>query len=84
MKRDIHKFHSSPKRRQAKSGQIVAEYLMILLFVCALLATTKIRIDTLGNIVVEETPDSKTILEHLSDSFSIWFQDILIIVSLPT
>ena len=66
------------------SGQVVVEYVMILTLVVAALATTKIKVDTFGNIDVSGKPGSKTVMELLSQSFTLWMQDMLIIISLPS
>jgi hypothetical protein len=70
--------------RSCKSGQVVAEYVMILSFVFLVLAATKFKVDVLGQVDFENKPGSKTIMEHLTESFSIWMSDMLIIISLPT
>ena len=70
--------------RHSTSGQVVAEYVMILSFVVAVLATTKIRISATGQLEFNDSPGSVTIMQKLSSSFTIWMQDILIIVSLPS
>jgi hypothetical protein len=62
------------KRHQTRSGQVVTEYLMILTFVVCALASAKIQIG----------PNNETIMTHLSAAFTVWTQDILIIISLPS
>ena len=70
---------------QKRSGQVVAEYVMILTFVVAALATTKMKVSADGSLDLAGTdPSSKTIMKTMSDSFTIWMQDILIIVALPS
>lgn len=71
--------------RQKRSGQVVTEYVMILTFVVAALATTKMRITASGELDLAGTdPSAKTIMKTMSDSFTIWMQDILIIIALPS
>ena len=74
-----------PKIENSNAGQVVTEYVMILCFVMAVLATTKIKIDGTGHLDMSgQVADSKTIMEMMSESFTVWMQDILIIVSLPS
>ncbi len=72
------------KNYKSKMGQVVAEYVMILTFVFAALATTNLKIDSNGNLDIGDSPTSKTIMETLSNSFTVWMKDILIIISLPS
>lgn len=72
-------------RKTRKSGQVVTEYVMILTFVVAALATSKMKITAAGALeLTGSDPSSKTIMKTLSDSFTIWMQDILIIIALPS
>ncbi len=72
------------KNKKHKAGQIITEYVMILSFVFVALATTKIKIDSTGNLDLSGKSGSKTIMDTMSDSFTTWMRDILIIISLPT
>lgn len=74
-----------------KRGQVVAEYVMILTIVVMSLIITRVKIGPLGGYdICQETSDTpceveyKTIMERLSDSFTIWMQDIFVVLSLPT
>lgn len=72
-------------RHFSKSGQVVTEYVMILTFVVAALATTKMKITAGGRLdLTGSDPESKTVMQTMSDSFTVWMQDILIIVALPS
>lgn len=68
----------------SKAGQVVVEYVMILTIVVAALATTKLKVDTFGDLDLSGKPGSKTIMESLSNSFTVWMSDMLIILSLPS
>ena len=68
----------------SRSGQVITEYVMILSLVVAALATTRIKIDGAGNIDFSGQPGSRTIMQAMSDSFTVWIRDILIVVSLPS
>lgn len=73
------------KETHRKRGQVVAEYVMILTFVFGLLATAKIKISAGGDLDLSgRDPHSKTIMDTMSHSFTVWMQDILIIISLPS
>lgn len=68
-----------------RSGQVVVEYVMILSLVVAALAVAKIRISPLGELDLSgQHADSKTIMERLSASFTVWMQDMYIIIALPS
>ncbi len=77
------------RRHQARNGQVVTEYLMILTFVVLLLTAAKVKIGG-GNAVVCPETDSAcksgglTVMEHMSKSFTIWMKDIFIIISFPS
>lgn len=62
------------KSRQTRSGQVVTEYLMILTFVVSALALAKVPVGA----------NNDTIMAHLSKAFTVWTQDILIIISFPS
>ncbi len=72
-------------RKTYKSGQVVTEYVMILTFVVIALATTKMKISSTGQLDLTGTDaSSKTIMQTMSDSFTFWMQDIMIIIALPS
>lgn len=73
------------RRSYKKSGQVVTEYILILTFVVIAISTTKIKIDAVGNIDFSGTKtDSKTVLELMSRSFTVWMEDILVVIALPS
>lgn len=72
------------KKDMSRSGQVVTEYVMILTFVVAVLAVTKIKVTITGELDLSGSAGSKTIMETMSDSFTVWMQDIMIIIALPS
>ncbi|MCX6124818.1 MAG: hypothetical protein NTV34_08725 [Proteobacteria bacterium] len=82
--------HTPPTRFAKKillrhsPGQVVAEYVMILTFLVAALATTKLKISATGDLDLSASAGSVTLMEKLSQSFTVWMRDILLIVSLPS
>lgn len=81
------KYTPSPQAHLAasKAGQVVVEYVMILTLVVAVLALTKIKITATGSLDLSgQATGSMTIMEKLSESFTVWVRDMFIIVSLPS
>lgn len=81
----------NPKMFSDRKGQVVTEYIMILTIVALALVVTKIKIGPGGTLNTCQNQESeactseyKTIMERMSDSFTIWMQDIFIIISLPS
>lgn len=73
------------KLNKMKSGQVVVEYVMILTFVVVALATTKMKITATGQLdLTGQDASSKTIMQTMSDSFTFWMQDMMIIIALPS
>jgi uncharacterized membrane protein len=71
--------------RKKRSGQVVTEYVMILSFVFIALVVAKLPVTESGSIdITGQSQNTKTILEVLSKSFSMWMQDIVIIMSFPS
>ena len=80
-----HSINAKKTSFSRRSGQVVVEYVMILTLVVAALAVTKIRISPLGEVDLSgQSADSKTIMEKLSASFTVWMQDMYIIIALPS
>jgi len=83
MNRTDHKL-SSLKLGRLKCGQVTTEYILILTLVVAVLATAKIKVTPSGQLDLSGGSDSKTIMESLSQAFTVWMQDMFIILSLPS
>jgi hypothetical protein len=74
-----------PKKNAAKeSGQVVTEYVLILTLVFTALVMTKLKVTTYGTVTISADPNDKTIMETLSNSFTIWMRDMMVIISLPS
>lgn len=58
---------------------------MILTFVVTVLATVKIRVTPAGDLDLSGgDPSSETIMRKLSKSFTVWLQDIMIVIAFPS